>query len=316
MPALNRHNHVFLGPGHERHERRTWIVIAICGVMMLVEIIGGSVFGSLALIADGLHMSTHAGAILIAAVAYTYARRHALDPRFVFGTGKLGELAGFTSAVILAMIALLIAYEAIARFLAPVPIAFTQAIPIASSGLLVNLISAWLLGGGHDDHGHGHGHGHSHAGHSHAATEHGHTHQHTYGDEEPAHTHGGTHGMADATQRDYNIHSAYIHVIADAVVSVLAITGLVLARGFGWIWMDPLVGLVGALVIASWSYGLLRDTGRILLDMGPDEHLSAEVRAAIERDGDELTDLHLWRLGRSIALGSKLSKASLMSPSK
>jgi len=155
---LTRHEHVFLGAGHDANERKTWAVIALCSVMMIVEIAGGSFFGSLALVADGLHMSTHASAMLIAALAYTYARKHANDPRFVFGTGKLGDLAGFSSAVILAMIALLIGYEAIARFMAPVPIHFSEAIPIAVVGLLVNIASAWLLSGGAHHHGHSHGH--------------------------------------------------------------------------------------------------------------------------------------------------------------
>src|SRR5882724_6952567 len=156
------HSHVFLGTGHEKNERKTWAVIVLCGVMMLVEIVGGSLFGSLALIADGLHMSTHAGAMLIAALAYTYARRHATDNRFVFGTGKLGDLAGFTSAIVLAIIALLIGYEAIERFIDPVGISFNEAIPIAVVGLVVNIVSAWLLSDG--DHP---GHSHSHGGHSH-----------------------------------------------------------------------------------------------------------------------------------------------------
>src|ERR1700730_2355708 len=168
MSALSDgHSHVFLGMGHESNERKTWAVIALCSAMMLIEIVGGSLFGSLALVADGLHMSTHAGAMLIAALAYTYARKHAADPRFVFGTGKLGDLAGFTSAIILAMIALLIGYEAIARFLAPVPIHFGEAIPIAVLGLVNNIASAWLLSG--SDHHHGHSHGHGHEG-----SEHGH----------------------------------------------------------------------------------------------------------------------------------------------
>src|SRR5882724_2390683 len=149
------HSHVFLGEGHEANERKTWAVIILCGVMMLVEIVGGSLFGSLALIADGLHMSTHAGAMLIAALAYTYARRHATDNRFVFGTGKLGDLSGFTSAIVLALVALLIGYEAVVRFFAPVTIAFREAIPIAIAGLAVNVASAWLLAGG-EHHGHRH----------------------------------------------------------------------------------------------------------------------------------------------------------------
>ena len=285
------HHHVFLGAGHERNERKTWAVIVLCTAMMVLEIVGGSVFGSLALVADGLHMSTHAGAMLIAALAYTYARRHAEDPRFVFGTGKLGDLAGYTSAIVLAMIALLIGYEAVARFLAPVPIHFTEAIPIAVLGLVVNVISAWLLSGDeHHPHAAEHGHASAHA-HPH---DHDHEHDHHHDHVHEPHAADST---ASAAHRDHNIRSAYVHVMADAAVSVLAIIGLTLARIFGWIWMDPLAGIVGALVIANWSYRLIRDTGRILLDVNPDEHLTRRIREAIERDGDRLTDLHLWRLG-------------------
>src|SRR5580698_710322 len=160
------HSHVFLGEGHETNERRTWMVIALCTFMMAVEIVGGLMFGSIALVADGLHMSTHASALLLAALAYSYARRHANDARFSFGTGKLGDLAGFTSAIVLAMIALLIGYEALTRFIWPVPINFNEAIPIAVAGLAVNVASVLLLSGGGHDHGHGHSHDHSHGGHS------------------------------------------------------------------------------------------------------------------------------------------------------
>lgn len=167
-PASGAHHHVFLGQSHEKNERRTWVVIILCGVMMLIEIVGGLLFGSIALVADGLHMSTHAGALLLAALAYTFSRRYANDARFSFGTGKLGDLAGFTSAIVLAMIAILIGYESFSRFLAPVPIHFGQAIPIAVLGLIVNVASAWLLSGGGHDHGHSHGHGHGHShGHEH-----------------------------------------------------------------------------------------------------------------------------------------------------
>lgn len=381
--VITEHSHVFLGTGHEQNERKTWAVIVLCGVMMLVEIFGGSVFGSLALVADGLHMSTHAGAMLIAALAYTYARRHRHDSRFVFGTGKLGDLAGFSSAIILAMIALLIGYEAVLRFLSPVPIYFMEAIPIAVVGLLVNIVSAWLLSGG-EHHGHSHGHDHDHVDHNHDGESHqlatqlgnvelsifeqdapprfrvsanslahggnapvlgletcrpgGQRQRFSFIDrgaywesveeipephaftasleltdgshdvtfEEHAHEHPADHGVSSGAHRDYNIRSAYIHVMADAVVSVMAITGLVLARTFGWLWMDPLAGIVGAFVIANWSYGLVRDTGRILLDMNPDQHMCAKVRAAIEGDGDKLADLHLWRLGPG-HLGAVLS---------
>lgn len=268
------HDHIFLGAAHEDNERRTWMVIGLCSAMMVAEIVGGGLFGSLALVADGLHMSTHAGAMLIAALAYTYARRHASDARFVFGTGKLGDLAGFTSAIVLAMIALLIGYEAVLRFISPVPIHFGEAIPIAVLGLLVNVVSIWLLSGDH------HGHGHSHS--------HGHTHSHRDHDHDDAHA---------VAARDHNIRSAYIHVIGDAAVSVLAIVGLVLAREFSLLWMDPLAGVIGALVIANWSWSLMRDTGAILLDVDRDRRMADSVRDVVERSGDTVLDLHVWRVG-------------------
>jgi len=271
------HNHVFLGEGHERSERKTWAVIWLCGIMMVAEIIGGLLFGSIALVADGLHMSTHAGALLLAALAYSYARKHAHNPAFTFGTGKLGDLAGFTSAIVLAMIALLIGYEAVSRIFAPVPIHFAEAIPIACLGLAVNVASAWLLSGGHYDHDHAHGHHHGHAHHDHGHDKHEHA-----------------HGSAT---RDNNMRAAVIHVMADAAVSVLVIAGLLLARGFGWLWMDPLAGIIGACVIASWSYALIRDTAAILLDMNPDKGMANRLREEVEADGDTLADLHLWRLG-------------------
>jgi cation diffusion facilitator family transporter len=260
------HHHLFLGRDHHTAERRTWAVIVLCTVMMIAEIVGGALFGSLALIADGLHMSTHAGALLLAALAYTYARKYANDRRFSFGTGKFGDLAGYSSAIVLAMIALLIAYEAVSRLLHPVPISFNEAIPIAALGLAVNVASAWLLSGGHD-HDHDHAHPHEHA-----------------------------HGHA-AHHRDNNMRAAIVHVLADAAVSVLVIVGLVLARGFGWLWMDPLAGFIGALVIANWSARLLRDTGGVLLDRTPDAGMAEQVRNTIEAEGDRVTDLHLWRLG-------------------
>jgi cation diffusion facilitator family transporter len=271
---ISPHSHVFLGQDHERAERRTWAVIILCTVMMVAEIVGGALFGSLALIADGLHMSTHAGALLLAALAYTFARKYAEDPGFTFGTGKFGDLAGYSSAIVLAMIALLIGYEAISRFLDPVPIAFDEAIPIAALGLLVNIASAWLLASGHH-HGHGHSHGHSH--------DHDHDDDHDHTD--------------DMHHRDNNMRAAIVHVMADAAVSVLVIAGLLLARTFGWLWMDPLAGFIGAVVIASWSVALIRDTGAILLDRTPDPGMAEKVRLAIESDGDRVTDLHLWRLG-------------------
>jgi cation diffusion facilitator family transporter len=233
-------------------------------------------------------MSTHAGALLIAALAYTYARRHATDPRFAFGTGKLGDLAGFTSAIVLALIALLIGYESAERLINPVTIDFGQALPIAVLGLVVNLASAWLLSEGdhHDHHDHGDHHDHDH--------------------HDPDHDHGGAVRHADAsrrpragsaTHRDNNFRAALVHVVADATVSVLVIVGLLVARQFGWVWIDPAVGVVGALVIANWSFGLIRNTGAVLLDMNADREMAEDIRKAIESDGDRLVDLHLWRLG-------------------
>jgi cation diffusion facilitator family transporter len=291
---ISPHSHVFLGDDHDRAERRTWAVIILCTIMMIAEIVGGALFGSLALIADGLHMSTHAGALLLAALAYTFARKYAADPDFTFGTGKFGDLAGYSSAIVLAMIAILIGYEAVSRFLNPVPIAFNEAIPIAVLGLAVNIVSAWLLAGSHH-HGHGHAHGHDHS-HAHVH-DHSH-HDHEHDDHEPDEDHDHTQNHVDERHhRDNNMRAAVIHVAADAAVSVLVIVGLLLARAFGWLWMDPLAGLLGALVIASWSIGLVRDTGAILLDRMPDRAMAEKLRATIESEGDRVTDLHLWRLG-------------------
>jgi cation diffusion facilitator family transporter len=284
------HSHVFLGDSHERSEKKTWAVIWLCTAMMIAEIAGGWMFGSVALVADGVHMSTHAGALLLAALAYTYARRHADDPRFTFGTGKFGDLAGFASAIILAAIALLIAVESIQRLWDPAPIHFAEAIPIAVLGLAVNIASAWLLSGG-DHHGHSHGSSHGHAhGHDHDHDEHDDHDDHDDHDEHEHHAHG---KMA----RDNNFRAAVTHVVADAAVSVLVIIALLLARAFGWLWLDPVAGIVGAVVIASWALTLIRDTGAILLDMNPDDHICEHLREVIEQDGDRLADLHLWRLG-------------------
>jgi cation diffusion facilitator family transporter len=268
-----RHSHVFLGDAHERNERKTWAVIGICAAMMIAEIVGGLWFGSVALIADGLHMSTHAGALLIAAFAYTYSRHHAEDARLAFGTGKLGDLAAFTSAIALAMIALLIGYESVDRVIYPVPIAFNQAIPIAVVGLGVNLLSAFLL---RDDHDHHHGHANDH------------------GDEDHDHDH--EHGSSHV-HRDHNLRAAFVHVMADVAVSILVIVGLVAGRQFGWAWMDPLMGLIATVVILSWSWTLIRSAGAVLLDVCPDPALSGKITARLEQGSDRVSDLHLWRLG-------------------
>ena len=299
------HSHVFLGEGHERNERRTWMVIALCTVMMIAEIVGGWIFGSIALVADGLHMSTHASALLLAAAAYSYARTHAEDERFSFGTGKLGDLAGFTSAVVLAMIAILIGYEAVVRLIWPIHIEFNEAIPIAVLGLAVNVASVLLLSGGRYRRDHDHGHSHHHAP-SHGERAHRDTHVERHAVQTEMEDHEHAHGAA---VRDNNMRTAIVHVLADAGVSVLVIVALLFGRFLGWSWMDPVVGLAGAIVIAAWSYSLIRDTGAILLDMTPDRNMAARMRAMIETDGDRLTDLHVWRLGPG-HLGAILSVAT------
>jgi cation diffusion facilitator family transporter len=253
------HDHVFLGADHARNERRTRIVIALCCTMMVAEIVGGILFRSMALVADGLHMSTHAAALLIAAMAYAFARRRANDQRFTFGTGKFGDLAGFTSAIVLAMIALLIAWESVARLIHPLPIAFNEAIPIATIGLGVNLLSAWLLREEHEHDHHEHGHHHD--------------------------------------SRDLNLRAAYVHVLADAAVSILAVIGLVVARELEWLWIDAAMGIIGAAVISNWALALVRAAGAVLLDIRPNAELVRAVRECLEDGSDRVADLHLWRIG-------------------
>lgn len=265
------HSHAFLGASHDRNARRTLSVVVLTAAMMVAEIVAGAVFGSMALLADGVHMATHAGALGVAALAYVYARRHLTDRRYTFGTGKVGDLAGFASALVLGMVAVGIAVESIARLSHPVPVAFGEATVIAVVGLLVNIASALLLSGGHQHHGHAH-HGH----HGHEA---GHPHHH--------HHH----------ETDNNFRSAYLHVIADALTSVLAIAALLAGRSFGWVSLDPAAGIVGAIVIASWSWTLIRDTSSVLLDVA-EPGLEAEVRDLVESPGDaRIADLHLWRVG-------------------
>lgn len=288
------HDHVFLGKDHRRNERRVWWVIALTAGMMVVEIIAGNLYGSMALVADGWHMSTHAGAMLITALAYGYARRQARNPRFTFGTGKLGELAGFASAIVLALIAMLIGWDSLARLVDPVPIRFDEAIAIAAAGLLVNLVSAWLL---RDDHGHAHGHG-GHASESarHDHHEHGHNHEHDHGHEH-VHERGAAHVRPRRTH-DNNLRSAYVHVLADALTSVLAIVALLAGRSYGWLWADPAMGVVGALVIARWSWGLIRDAGTVLLDATPQSgRMRRDIEQALDAGDGEIADLHVWQVG-------------------
>ena len=249
-------------------EQRTRIVIAITATMMAVEIAAGMVFGSMALLADGWHMSTHVAAFLITALAYYFSRRHATDPRYSFGTGKMGVLGGFASAVVLAIVALLMAGESVHRFFAPQSIRFNQAIGVAVIGLVVNLVCAWLL---RDEHHHP-----QHTGHAHS--------------QEPGH------GRAP---RDLNLRAAYIHVLADALTSVTAIVALTAGKFLGWSWLDPAMGMVGSVIVLVWAYGLVRDSSGILLDRTPESSdLPGELRRAVESDGDSLiTDLHVWQVG-------------------
>ena len=257
------HEHVFLGKQHSRNERRTWFVVALTAVMMVGEIAGGAIFGSMALLADGWHMATHAAALGISAAAYVLARWQARNSKFAFGTGKFGDLAAFSSAVILALVAVQIAYESLVRMIHPVPIAYGEAITIAVVGLAVNLLSAWLLRDEPHDHAH-HDHGHSYEHHHH---------------------------------RDNNLRAAYVHVLADAATSVLAILALLVAMSSQWVWIDPLVGMVGSAVIASWAYGLIRQSGAVLLDVASDKAVESAIRERLETRGDRITDLHLWQIG-------------------
>ena len=286
-----RHGHYFLGDAHEHNERKTWIVIGLTTVMMIAEIVGGIWFGSVALIADGLHMSTHTGALLIAALAYSYSRRYAHDHRFAFGTGKLGDLAAFSSAIVLAMVALIIVYESIERFFHPVEIAFGEAIPIAFLGLAVNLVSAFLL---RDDHHHHHGHGHDEHDHDHDDHD---DHEHEHHGHGHDHGHDHSHDRHAAYRRDNNLRAAFVHVATDVVVSVLVIVGLFAARALNWLWLDPAVGLLGAAVVGIWAFSLVRSAGAVLLDMSPDPTLPQKIADRLEQNGDRIFDLHLWRVG-------------------
>lgn len=259
-----RQAHSFGTERQTRAERRTRWVVALTAAMMVVEIGAGLATGSMALLADGWHMGTHAAALGLAAFAYAWARRHAHDRRYSFGTGKVSALGGFASAVGLGVVALLVFAESAQRLTAPVAIRFDEAILVAVVGLAVNLACALLLRDGHE-------HGHEHSG-----PEHVHEHEH----------------------HDHNLRGAYLHVLADAFTSVLAILALVLGKATGQTWMDALGGLVGALVIARWSVELLRDTSRVLLDGELSETRRRAIQAALEADGaNRVTDLHVWRVG-------------------
>jgi cation diffusion facilitator family transporter len=263
-PIQVGHDHSFLGSSHDENARRTRSVVALTFVMMAGEIIAGYVTGSMALLADGFHMATHAGALGIAVLAYAYAKRNSSNRAFSFGTGKVGELSGFASALILALVSLGIAVESAIRLIHPTSVEFGQATVIAAIGLAVNIISAFMLSSESAGHGH-HDHHHHHHAHAHGS--------------------------------DNNLRSAYVHVLADALTSILAIAALMAGRYLGWIWLDPLMGIAGSIVIARWAWTLMRDTAAILLDR-TDEHVADKIRAILSSHGDaEIADLHVWQIG-------------------
>jgi cation diffusion facilitator family transporter len=294
-------DHFYLGERHDRRARRVWVAVWLTAAMMVAEIAAGHVFGSMALLADGWHMATHAGALGLAGLAYRYAARHARNRRYSFGTGKIGDLAAFTNAILLAIVAAFIVWESVGRLLTPIAIDYDEALMVAVLGLLINLGCAALLhehsaSGAPAGHDHAHGHAQDHA--------HGHTHDATGRD--PGHAHDADRGQS---LRDHNLHGAYLHVVADAATSVLAIAGLLAGRLWGWAWMDAAVGLVGAVVIGRWSIGLMKTSGSVLLDAVPDRTLEQHIRERLESDADRVTDLHLWRLGP----GHYAAMASLVS---
>lgn len=262
-------DHCYLPENQQASERRTWAVIALTLVTMVAEVSAGIVFGSMALLADGWHMASHASALGITALAYAFARRHRSNPRFTFGTGKVGDLAGYSSALLLAMVALAMIYASVKRLIAPVTIHFNEAILVAVIGLMVNLVSAFLLREQPDHHPDGHAHDH----------------------------HQG--GRDKARDHDHNLRAAYLHVLADALTSILAIAALTVGKFWGWAFLDPVMGIVGALVISRWSWGLMRQTGAVLLDHDQNRRLSHQIVATVESvEGVQIDDLHVWRLGQ------------------
>lgn len=271
-------SHDFRGRHHARNARRVRLVLVFSFMMMVGEIAAGQFFGSLALLADGWHMATHLAALGISLLAYHFAERQAENERFTFGTGKFGDLGAYTSAVVLAIVALGIGYEAIDRFINPMPIQYAEAMGVAALGLGVNIIAALLL---QEDHGYGHGHDHSH--------------HHNHGHEQEVHDYH-NHGAGDH-HKDLNLKSAYVHMLADAATSVLAMLAIGAGWWLGWVIFDPIVGLFGALVILRWAYILLKSAGAMLLDVLPNDDLTRAIRAEVEALGDRVTDLHVWRVG-------------------
>ena len=266
------HDHCYVAAHQHANERRTWAVMGLTLATMVAEVIAGLVFGSMALLADGWHMASHASAMGITALAYGFARRHRNNPRFTFGTGKVGDLAGYSSALLLGVIAALMAYASVVRLFRPVTIAFNEAILVAVLGLAVNLVSAFLLREAPPHH---HGDG-DHGNRRHRGDAHDHHHDH-----------------------DHNLRSAYLHVMADALTSILAIVALTVGKFLGWMVLDPVMGIVGALIIGRWSWQLMRQTGAVLLDHDQNRRLALAIVTAVEAvDGVRIGDLHVWRLGQ------------------
>ncbi|GGB57366.1 cation diffusion facilitator family transporter [Shewanella inventionis] len=298
------HQHNFTSV-NAQNERRTWYVLVITIITMVIEVIAGTIYGSMALLADGWHMGTHAAAFCITLFTYHYARKHANSDRFSFGVGKVGVLGGYTSAIGLGIVALIMLVESVHRLLSPVDIQFNQSIMVAVIGLVVNVASMFILGHEHHHHGHDH-HDHDHHHHDHAHhhdDDHGHAHhlhshdEHAHHHEDDGHAHDHSlHEHSHHGHSDHNLKAAYFHVLADALTSVLAICALLVGKYLGWYWLDPIMGIVGAIVITKWALGLMKQTSPILLDESIDKHYQADIINALENEQTKVTDIHIWRI--------------------
>jgi cation diffusion facilitator family transporter len=311
-----QHSHIFGQDQVRSSENRTLAVIIITAIMMVVEIVVGAVFGSMALLADGIHMGSHMVGLLISLIAYIYARKYAHDRRFSFGTGKVNSLAGYSSALFLVLFAAVMGYESIMRLFNPVSIQYNIAITVAIIGLVVNGVSMLILGekghthdhgGGHDHgaHDHAHDQAHDHA-HEHGAHDHMNVYVHDHGDHDHAndytHEHGDHHDHGHAGESgDHNLKAAYLHVLTDALTSVFAIFALLCAKYIGLVWMDPLMGIVGAIMVIRWSFSLLGSASKVLLDHQIPADIQKSITGIIESYKDtRVCDLHLWSIGPGI----------------